>query len=181
MHRDCEKTCGKCLRPPPIEAILCADNNKNGVRIEIFTDQYPGETYWSLTDFGKGVILFNSRYENELTLYHEEICVESSACLLFTITDSQSDGSCCLYGKGWYRVVYDDVVVVEGGGFGRIENTSFGNSCPSQSPSLSLAPTSAIPSTNPTSSQLPSERVQPSYAPSQSLFSTSWRLFVSNS
>ena len=56
-------------------------------------------------------------------------------------------------------MVYDNVVVAEGDDFGRIETAIFGNSCPSQSPSLSLIPSSVpstMPSIDPASSKLPS-------------------------
>ena len=186
----------------------CGGNDVS-VRIQIHTDKYPEETSWRLvyprTENSDATISSKrGYYQNEETLYDDILCVDPAECHQFEILDSRNDGICCKYGEGWYKVFYGDVLVAQGGNFESLESSAlFGDRCPSQAPSLSLAPSSlpsvfpstspsslpiVFPSTNPNTSQLPSSSNTPStlatisFAPSDFVAqSTSWRLFVPES
>ncbi|MHC4707885.1 MAG: hypothetical protein ACYS8I_12470, partial [Planctomycetota bacterium] len=100
------------------------------VVIEIFTDDYPGETTWNLVDQYSTVIASGGPYSDSATLYIEEICVEDTSCLLFTIYDAFGDGICCEFGNGYYNVYFNDLLQGAGGAFGDSESVGpFGTGC----------------------------------------------------
>jgi hypothetical protein len=100
------------------------------VVIEIFTDDYPGETTWDLVDQYSTVIASGGPYSDSATLHIEEICVEDTSCMVFTIYDSFGDGICCDYGNGYYNVYFNDVLQGTGGVFGDSESVGpFGTGC----------------------------------------------------
>lgn len=62
------------------------------LQIFITTDDYPGETTWELTDPAGNIIYSGGPYENNQTLYVEDICLDTSRCYTFTIFDAFGDG-----------------------------------------------------------------------------------------
>ena len=74
-----------------------------GVTISILTDNYPGETTWSLTDGSGAVVASGGPYATAGVEEVTEVCV-SPGCYTFTINDSFGDGICCAYGTGSTRV-----------------------------------------------------------------------------
>ncbi len=99
--------------------------------IDILTDNYPGETTWTLSERGVSLIASGGPYEDQGTLYSVEIPVCSDSCYDFTIFDSYGDGICCYYGSGYYEIHLDGALVAEGGEF---ESSDFvpgiGSGCP---------------------------------------------------
>ncbi|MBN2777748.1 MAG: T9SS type A sorting domain-containing protein [Bacteroidales bacterium] len=71
-------------------------------RIELMTDNYPGETSWSLTD-ENDVVLANNGTLSQNTLYLQNLCLPTG-CYTFTILDSFGDGICGIYGDGYYNI-----------------------------------------------------------------------------
>ena len=99
------------------------------VVVEIFTDQYPSETSWSITSSSGQVV--GGINEGELQVPEN---LESWSVLLdagsytFTINDSWGDGICCGYGYGYYNLYVDGTLVGSGGEFGSQESIDFNTS-----------------------------------------------------
>ncbi|MFN0083382.1 MAG: hypothetical protein ACKVOM_12790 [Ferruginibacter sp.] len=65
----------------------CA-TNKVEIRVEIITDAYGNETYWTLTDFTGAVIMQGGQggvYGNN-TRYSDSICVLANGCFFLRYT-----------------------------------------------------------------------------------------------
>ena len=76
--------------------------------IEIFTDNYPGETSWDLVHAdGDSVVasIFAGELVETATLYTWDLNIPSGAHV-FTIYDAYGDGICCGYGEGYYQSNY---------------------------------------------------------------------------
>ena len=116
-------TCGGCTDPEACnydaDAVLddgsCILGGQNLV-VSILTDNYPGETTWTLTDLDGAVVASGGPYSDTGTLYEESICV-GDGCYAFTINDSFGDGICCAFGEGSYSVSSDGTVLAAGGEF----------------------------------------------------------------
>jgi len=122
--------------PPTPSPTPCAGSI---VKVEVNTDNYPGETGWTLFNECTDETEFEvpaGQYASAGTTYSEEVCVSSSAEFSFTITDTYGDGICCSYGSGSYVVEMDDSQVADGGSFTSSEKTTFG-SCTTPSPTAS--------------------------------------------
>ena len=72
-----------------------------GVTVTILTDNYPGETTWSLTDVSGTVVASGGPYATQAVEEVTQVCV-APGCYTFTINDSFGDGICCAYGTGLY-------------------------------------------------------------------------------
>ena len=116
-------TCGGCIDPMACnydaDAVFddgsCILEGQNLV-VSILTDNYPGETTWTLTDLDGTVLASGGPYSDAATVYEESICV-GDGCYAFTINDSFGDGVCCTYGEGAYNVSSDGAVLAAGGEF----------------------------------------------------------------
>ncbi|MFN8396210.1 MAG: hypothetical protein U0176_16385 [Bacteroidia bacterium] len=97
-------------------------SNQVQVAIVIVPDNYPTETSWELREANSNTLLASA--SNALG---DTVCVDTGACLRFTIFDSFGDGICCAYGNGSYTVSYGGNVVASGGQFTTQEVTLFGN------------------------------------------------------
>ncbi len=108
------------------------------ISVNILTDNYPGETSWSIFDDAGNEIITGGGYTQQATNYSDVVCVPYG-CLDFVIYDSYGDGICCGYGQGSYQVVGPaGEILASGGQFGSSETTNF---C-LQSPPLVLELTS---------------------------------------
>jgi len=123
------------------------------VEVSIRTDNYPGETSWTLVNTCTSeTAASGGDYDVKETLYIVEHCVSPGA-YEFTINDSFGDGICCGYGEGHYSVKYGGALVKYGvGDFGSSEPSNFGSCAPVASPSKAPTPvpTSAAPTSSPT-------------------------------
>jgi hypothetical protein len=108
------------------------------LRLELKTDDYPDETSWKVVDLNTNEIVAEKslgEYTAKKTVHTESLCI-SNGCVEFTMQDSWSDGICCDNGTGFYKIFYNDELVLESGGkFGSSETTIIGDSCPSSTPS----------------------------------------------
>jgi len=95
------------------------------VKVEVKTDDYPGENSWTLQVEGGGMLKEKGPFSSKRTEYTETIEVQSGTKLIFSMKDSYSDGMCCSYGRGSYKVTCADRLVKEGGQFGQEEKTTF--------------------------------------------------------
>jgi len=97
----------------------------NGVEITftILTDDYPGETTWSVTDAAGATIMSGGPYSTT-AIFTTTACV-ATGCYDVTINDSYGDGICCAYGVGNYSMSSDGNTLVTGGEFLYTETTNF--------------------------------------------------------
>ena len=117
------------------------------IRISFDYDDYPTETIWTLTQVG-----VNGEDGNVIKSYHPQLKEDQShvesICLKegrYHFVVSDWDGICCDHGLGHYNVTSYGQTIVQGGKFERGEARIFdlpydSNSSPSQSPSVSSAP-----------------------------------------
>ncbi len=87
--------------------------NQVEVKVQIATDQWGGETYWTLTDFQGTVILQGGQggtYGNN-TLYTDSICVPADGCIFFDIYDTYGDG---IYAPNGYKLYANEILVASG-------------------------------------------------------------------
>jgi len=87
------------------------------LEITIVPDSYPNETTWQLTS--NNVPIANGNYLSDT------ICVDSTACLRYTIFDSYGDGICCGFGLGSYTLTLNGHQMATGGQFGHSESHAF--------------------------------------------------------
>ena len=95
-----------------------------GLTVTILTDNYPGETTWSLTDVSGTVVASGGPYATQAVEEVTQVCV-APGCYTFTINDSFGDGICCAYGTGLYTVSSQGTVLATGGEFTNTESTEF--------------------------------------------------------
>jgi hypothetical protein len=124
-------SCSGCTDPSSCnyDATATVDDGScigNGIEITftILTDNYPGETTWSINDAAGAVIMSGGPYSGSATTYTQTACV-AAGCYDVTINDSWGDGICCAYGTGEYSVSSLGVTLVTGGQFNSIETTNF--------------------------------------------------------
>ena len=125
------------LSDPPTD-VVCGE--KVTITVNVFTDRYPDETSWKLTDTctGSNMNAFlpaRTLYTSESTSYSITFCVTPSA-YQFSMFDSSNDGICCSWGVGSYTVSYGADEVASGGDFEASESTLFGSCL--QSPMVSI-------------------------------------------
>ena len=94
--------------------------------IEIFTDNYPGEISWSLTDAGGNVIgsITSGTLTSQATLYTWNFVI-TPGTYTFTINDTFGDGICCAYGEGYYNLLLNGTLLATGGDYGTGESVTF--------------------------------------------------------
>jgi len=100
--------------------------NESTLEVEVVTDDYPGESSWTLTN-----LCLNTLQESEGEGFYTapsttSYCVPD-AQYSFVFRDSFGDGICCEYGEGSYKVRMDGEEVITGNGaFGDNAETTFG-------------------------------------------------------
>jgi len=80
----------------------------NGIiTVDLFTDDYPDETYWELfNNFTYDVYASSwSTYLEENSFYSTDVCVDTSLCYGFTIFDFYGDG---IYAPGYYEIFFNN-------------------------------------------------------------------------
>ena len=142
-------------------AVVQCGDNQSLFRVEVNTDYIPLQTSWELVDVSSNtVVMAAGSFDRGGSIYVETKCLESDlSCYQFTIKDFGSDGICCKYGQGSYKVEYDNQLIKESkGDFGFKEDSElFGDTYACMSV-LSSTPTmfpSRMTSTHPTNSQKP--------------------------
>ncbi len=111
--------CGGATCPPCGSG--CTDNL---ITVTINTDNYPGETTWTIKDANGTTILSGGPYSTAGSTFIDTVCA-IDGCYDFTINDSYGDGICCSYGQGSYSVTSNGTTYVSGGAFGSSETTNF--------------------------------------------------------
>jgi hypothetical protein len=95
-----------------------------GVTLNLLTDNYPGETSWSIIDAAGMEVAGGGDYAGVATSITETICL-GEGCFTFTIFDAFGDGVCCEYGEGSYELIVDGLSLIVGGAFTSEESTIF--------------------------------------------------------
>ena len=128
---------------PPTSAptsFFCNDD-KAILTVSLVTDAYPTETNWDLKDKNGTVVLSGDSYVQSYYEYTASVCIDPCPeVYTFTMYDNYGDGS------GPYTVVVNGDLKLEGNGdFSYFTDPAEIDACalPSQSPSVSLTPTSA--------------------------------------
>ena len=142
------------------------------LKVDVLTDNYPGETSWTLTNNCATSPVINDPGYSLAGTSHSNIYCLSPAEYTFLITDSYGDGICCSYGSGSYSVKYEGGIVASGGAFGGSDSTLFGNCGPTPT-SPPTSPPTIFPTKSPTvapssSPSTNSPTKSPSGAPSSS-------------
>lgn len=83
------------------------------IKVEIATDEFGGETYWTLKDLSGNILLQGGQggvYGNN-RLYLDSICVAGDGCFFFEIFDTYGDGIFAPYG---YKLFVDEALISTG-------------------------------------------------------------------
>ncbi len=97
----------------------------NEATLTIKTDNYPGETTWTITNANGATVYSGGPYTSTNSIYTIDIC-EPDGCFDFTINDSYGDGICCAYGQGYYNVKdANGNELISGGAFTNTETKNF--------------------------------------------------------
>lgn len=115
--------------------------------VNILTDNYPGETSWTIENSVSGTVVATSpAYTTASTQQTPDtVCLALDSCYTFTINDSYGDGICCAYGNGAYDVLDPlGTTIASGGAFAATETSSaFCTTASSPCPGATAAFTSA--------------------------------------
>ena len=126
--------------PPPAPTPPPTPCTGMDVEIKILTDDYPGETEWTLTEttecLGGNPVGSGGPYSGASTWYSESYCLANGK-YQFEISDSYGDGNCCGYGDGKYEIWLNQQMVHMGGEFGASETKTIG-SCQTAPTDVSL-------------------------------------------
>lgn len=99
-------------------------NGGADVTWSILTDNYPGETTWTVSDASGATVWSGGPYSDSGTSYSETTCL-ATGCYTLTVNDSYGDGICCAYGQGSFELSSDGEVLVAGGEFGSAVSLEF--------------------------------------------------------
>lgn len=72
--------------------------------VDVYTDDYPGETYWELFNNFTYDLYGASWYLDESTLNSQDMCVDTTKCYGFTIYDAYGDG---IFAPGFYEIFFN--------------------------------------------------------------------------
>ncbi len=87
--------------------------NELEVRVEITTDAYGSETYWTLTDLMGTVVMQGGQggvYQNNIS-YADSLCVPVDGCFFFEIYDTYGDG---IFAPAGYQLYVNEILVSSG-------------------------------------------------------------------
>ena len=82
----------------------------------ILTDNYPGETTWTVTNASGATVWSGGPYGTSGTSYSETTCL-STGCYTLTVNDEYGDGICCGFGQGSFELSSGGEVLAAGGEF----------------------------------------------------------------
>ena len=99
-------------------------NGGADVTWSILTDNYPGETTWTVSDASGATVWSGGPYGASGTSYSETTCL-ATGCYTLTVNDSYGDGICCDYGQGSFELSSGGEVLAAGGEFGSVVNLEF--------------------------------------------------------
>lgn len=101
----------------------------NQIKLSLTTDQYPEETSWELIEVNSNTVIdsggpYDANTDKEKT-FEETFNVDANKCYVFKLKDSGTDGICCTYGSGSYKLTTDDgTIIFDGNGRFRGEQST---------------------------------------------------------
>lgn len=96
------------------------------VHFEIKTDNYGSETRWKLFNPDGTVFAQGGPYPNGNQPAHTyDWTLDDLTCYKLQVTDAYGDGMCCSYGQGYYKVMVDGNIILQGGQFAAEDNKLF--------------------------------------------------------
>ena len=98
--------------------------NDTEATLSLLTDNYPGETTWTLKNAAGSTLYSGGPYTSQGQTITEVFCLVDG-CYDFTINDSYGDGICCGYGQGSYDISIAGQSVASGGQFNSTETVNF--------------------------------------------------------
>lgn len=102
---------------------LCS--GKAYFQLNLLTDDYGGETSWSLKNAASGQTVESGSDFGSNADYPFSACINRGVDYIFEVEDTHGDGICCAHGQGSYSVSIDGEEIASGGNFEREETTSF--------------------------------------------------------
>lgn len=105
----------------------CA-STQTKIKVVLRTDDYPAEIQWKITNASNTTVKQSLANMTANTVYRDSVCVPTSGCHLFNITDAASDGICCAYGLGAVYVYVNNVLVFSDSTYSA--NSSYFVGCP---------------------------------------------------
>lgn len=122
-----------------------SDLGEGEIRVTVRTDYYGHETYWEILDPNNQVIASggneyvgstgggsqNANANNPgaysgNTTYRDTVLLVGDGCYTFRILDDYSDGFCCNWGQGYYRIQdMNNTILAEGASFNKEELKNF--------------------------------------------------------
>jgi len=127
----------------------CDEDVTATFRLQLETDYYPASISWEVLDTSNySVPIHNSTYDlSDLYMNFDTVlCLDSSKCFQFIISDSYYDGLCCDYGYGSYNISYNNEIIGGGSNYTYNETSILFGNCSSASPSQISTLPSAGPS-----------------------------------
>jgi serine protease len=108
--------------PPPASCVTAT--------LSFVTDQYPFETFTTLTDLNTGIVLWEGGADLPFTGYSvTSSCLDPNGCYEFLFLDSFGDGICCEFGAGSFDLSYNGASVLTGDTFGSSSTFFLGDGC----------------------------------------------------
>ena len=125
-HIDLGGGVGNVYTKSSVSWLVCID-----IKIAIQTDNFGGETTWTLSNCS-GLVASGGPYTTFAPQLIEETipCNNPNDCYAFTINDAAGDGICCFWGFGNYTITFGDDAPVSsptGGAFGSSETINMGD------------------------------------------------------
>ena len=90
------------------------------LEIKIVPDFFSDEVSWKVLQ--NNIQLLSGSSNND------QICVDTSQCIIVVVNDAGNDGICCAYGNGFFEVFLDTKKIGNGSSFGSVDSTYF--NCP---------------------------------------------------
>jgi gliding motility-associated-like protein len=90
------------------------------LEINIVPDFFSDEISWQIVQNNTQILSGTSN--------SDQICVDTSQCLIVVVNDAGNDGICCAYGNGFFEVFLDSKKIGNGSSFGSADSTYF--NCP---------------------------------------------------
>jgi gliding motility-associated-like protein len=90
------------------------------LEIKIFPDFFSDEISWEVLQNNTQILIGNSN--------SDQICVDTSQCIIIVVKDAGNDGICCAFGNGFFEVFLANKKIGNGSSYGSSDSTYF--NCP---------------------------------------------------
>jgi len=95
-------------------------------QLHILTDNYPTETSWEVVNEDGVTMASGGPYDQDQTLFEEEISITSDDCFSLNVFDLAADGLCCSFGEGGYFFISPEGDTLgQGSIFGALSTVQF--------------------------------------------------------